>query len=232
MKIELKHGDFKKLDANLWILEGELPHHMPLPRTMTVFRLRNGDLWIHSAIAIDDLRQRQLEKFGRPAYLVVPSTMHRMDAPVYKETYPAIKVVCPEASKEKVEQKVHVDNSCETEFQGTEIKVHVMPGAKPIELAYELPLASGGKAMIFNDLLVNVSQPQGFLGTFLSLIGRVGAFRTPPSNKMILLDDRKKFHAWLDEQSKRTDLKMITVAHGDPVTEKVPQRLREAALQV
>ena len=232
MKTELKHGDFKKLDENLWVLEGELPHHMPLPRSMTVYRMRNGDLWIHSAIALDETRQRQLEKLGRPAYLVVPSTMHRLDAPVYKQTYPSIRVVCPEAARKKVEQKVPVDNSCEREFQGTEITVHKMPGAKPIELAYELPLAGGGQVLVFNDLLVNVDHPQGFLGKFLSLIGRVGAFRSPPSNKLILLDDRKKFHAWLDEQAKRSDIRLITVAHGEPVTERIPERLREAALQV
>ena len=231
MKTELKHGDFQQLDPNLWILEGELPHHMPLPRTMTVFRLKNGDLWIHSAIALDESRQRQLESFGRPTYLVVPSTMHRMDAPIYKQTYPHIKVVCPEGARKKVSDVVHVDNSCENEFQGTEIIAIVMPGAKPIELAYELPL-SNGKGMVFNDLLVNVENTKGIFGKFLSLIGRVGAFRSPPSNKILLLNDRKKFHQWLSDQSHRTDLSVITVAHGAPVTERIPERFAEAATQV
>jgi hypothetical protein len=232
MKTELKHGDFKQLDSNLWILEGELPHHMPLPRTMTVYRRRNGDLWIHSAIALDDARQAQLEALGRPTYLVVPSTMHRLDAPIYKQTYPHIKVVCPEAARETVAEKVPVDNSCENEFQGTEIKVVAMPGAKPIELAYELTLDDGRRAMVFNDLLVNVEHPKGFLGKALSLIGRMGPFRTPPSNKLLLLNDRERFHQWLEEQSHRTDLKIITVAHGAPVTDRIPQRFAQAALQV
>ena len=232
MKIELKHGDFKQLDKNLWVLDGELPHHMPLPRSMTVYRMADGGLWIHSAIALDDQRQRQLESFGRPTYLVVPSTMHRLDAPVYKETYPSIKVVCPEAAKAKVEQKVHVDNSCEDEFRNSEVTVHTMPGAKPIELAYELPLAGGGKAMVFNDLLVNVTRTKGLMGKFLTLIGRVGAFRSPPSNKLLLIDDRAKFHQWLDVQARRSDLKIITVAHGDPVTERIQQAFSQAALQI
>lgn len=232
MKTDLKHGDFKQLDKNLWVLDGELPHHLPLPRSMTVFRMNDGGLWIHSAIALDEKRQRQLESFGRPNYLVVPSKMHRLDAPVYKQTYPSIKVVCPEASRAKVEEKVAVDNSCENEFQGSEIKVHTMPGAKPIELAYELPLASGGKAMVFNDLLVNVTEVKGLMGRLLKFIGRVGAFRSPPSNKLILINDRALFHQWLDTQARRNDVKIITVAHGDPVTEKISQRFTEAAIQI
>jgi hypothetical protein len=228
----LPHGDFRQLDENLWVLDGTLPHHMPLPRSMTVFRMRDGGLWIHSAIALDEPTQRKMESFGKPKYLVVPNTMHRMDAPVYKATYPSITVVCPEGAIKKVSEKVPVDASCENAFQGSEVIVHTVPGAKPIELAYELPLASGGSALIFNDLLVNVTETPGVLGKFLKLIGRVGSFRSPPSNKMLLLNDRKAFQGWLKSQSLRPEIKIITVAHGEPVTQRAPQRLGEAALQV
>lgn len=228
----LPHGEFKQLDQNLWVLNGTLPHHMPLPRSMTVFRMRDGGLWIHSAIALSESTQKKLEAFGKPKYLVVPSTMHRLDAPVYKATYPAIQVVCPEAAIKKVVEKVPVDASCENAFQGSEVKVHVIPGAKPIELAYELPLASGGIALVFNDLLVNVENPTGLMGKFLKLIGRTGSFRSPPSNKLLLLDDRKQFQDWLQQQSMRPEIKIVTVAHGEPVTQRAPQRLSEAALQV
>lgn len=228
----LPHGDFKQIEENLWVLNGTLPHHMPLPRSMTVFRMKDGGLWIHSAIALDDRAQRKLESFGEPKYLVVPNTMHRMDAPVYKDTYPAIKVVCPKASMEKVSEKVPVDASCEEAFADSEIIAHVIPGAKPIEMAYELPLVSGKKALVFNDLLVNVTETKGILGGFLKLIGRIGSFRSPPSNKMLLLDDKKKFAAWLKEQSLRPEIQIVTVAHGEPVTQRAPQRLGEAALQV
>lgn len=231
MKTELKHGDFKQLADNLWILDGELPHHMPLPRTMTVYRLKSGDLWIHSAIAIDDRRQKQLESFGTPKFLVVPSTMHRLDAPIYKQTYPSIRVLCPEAARAKVEDKVSVDASCESEFRGPEIKAITMPGAKPKELAYELEVANG-KALVFNDLLVNVEHTHGLLGRFMKLIGRIGRFRSPPSNKLLLIDDRARFHQWLDDQAQRQDIKIVTVAHGDPVTTDIPHRFAAAAAEV
>ncbi len=228
----LPHGDFKPLDENLWTLEGSLPFHMPLPRTMTVFRLSNGGLWIHSAIALNAEGRRKLESFGAPKILVVPSTMHRLDAPVYKRLYPSIRVVAPEAAIKRVEEKVSVDASCENEFQGSEVIVHRMPGAKPIELAYEVPLARGGKALVINDVLVNVQQMPGLFGAVLKLVGRAGKFRSPPSNKLILLDDRRKFAAWLGQQSHRHDIKVITVAHGEAVTDRIPQLLSDAAKQV
>lgn len=228
----LPHGEFVQLDENLWILEGTLPMKVPLPRTMTVFRLRDGGLWIHSAIALNEKTRDKLESFGAPKVLVVPSTMHRLDAPKYKKLYPSIKVVCPEASRKKVQEKVPVDASCETEFQGSEVIAHVMPGAKPIELAYELPLKSGGKALVINDVLVNVTKTNGLFGSLLGLIGRTGAFRSPPSNKLILLDDRAKFKGWLETQSKRSDIKIVTVSHGDPVTSQVAAKFAAAAEQV
>ena len=228
----LPHGDFRQLDKNLWTLEGTLPHHMPLPRTMTVFRMQDGGLWIHSAIALRDDIRAKLESFGPPKVLVVPSTMHRLDAPVYKALYPGIKVVCPAAARSKVEDVVPVDDTCENAFRNSEVIAHTMPGAKPIELAYELPLSTGAKALVFNDLLVNVKSAKGVFGGLLKLIGRIGTFRSPPSNKLLLLDDRKKFHFWLEKQSKRSDVKVVTFGHGSAVTQGIPEHFAEAALQV
>lgn len=40
-----------------------------------------------------------LEVWGQPAYLVVPSDRHRMDAKVWKTRYPAIQVVTPPGAR-------------------------------------------------------------------------------------------------------------------------------------
>ena len=86
--------------------------------------------------------------------------------------------------------------------------------------------------MVFNDLLVNVPKVEGFVGRILKIMGRIGVFRSPPSNKMILLDDRAKFKEWLSAQSARKDIKIATVAHGAAVTTDLPGHFRQAALQM
>lgn len=227
----LAHSDLIPIDEKLWIVKGELPHHNPLPRTMTVYKMRDGGLWIHSAIALNDETQNKLEELGTPKYLVVPNTMHRLDAALYKRTYPHILVVCPLAAIEKVQQEVPVDLSCEEAFAQTEIKVVKIPGAKDIELAYEISL-SYGQALIMTDLLVNVPEVPGLGGVLLKLIGRIGFFRTPPLTKILLLQKREAFKNWLLYLSQRNDLKIITMAHGQPLTRNISHLLKQAAAQV
>jgi hypothetical protein len=45
------HGDLVELTEGLWIVTGSLPRS-GLPRNMVVYRLRDGGLLIHSAIAL------------------------------------------------------------------------------------------------------------------------------------------------------------------------------------
>jgi hypothetical protein len=229
----LPHGDFKQVDERLWTLDGELPHHSPLTRSMTVYKMKDGGLWIHSAIALNDETQKKLESLGHPTYLVVPNTMHRMDAAVYKKSYPDLKVFCPRAAISKVEEVVKVDDACENFFITGEIEALSIDGAKPIELAYELDLGKGkGKALVMCDLLVNVTDVRGVGGLLLKLTGRVGFFRTPPLTKLILLKQRKAFKNWLWKQSNKLDLKVITVSHGKAIRGNIRGLLRQAASEV
>lgn len=222
----LPHGDFEQLSENLWTLEGALPHG-PLPRTMTVYRMKDGGLWIHSAIAVEPEYLRKLESFGKPSYLVVPNTMHRLDAGFYKEAYPDLKVVCPAGAREKVEKEV--DDTCENAFAKTDVRADVLPGVKSIELAYELPLPDGKRAMVFNDVIANVPSLKGLGGLLLKAMGRIGFFRTPPITKLILLESREDFKSWLLQQSQRRDISVITVSHGQSVRNQIPQLFRRAA---
>lgn len=54
---------------------------MSLKRVMAVAKRADGKLVIHSAIAMTEDRMRELEGLGEPAYLIVPSRAHRLDAP-------------------------------------------------------------------------------------------------------------------------------------------------------
>ena len=89
----LRHDPLRKLAENLWEVVGDLPG-MPLTRRMTVVRLGSGELVIHSAIACDPATMRSIEALGTPAYIVVPSAFHRLDAHAYKARYPGARVVC------------------------------------------------------------------------------------------------------------------------------------------
>jgi hypothetical protein len=103
----LPHGKLVAVDDNILTVTGIL--RMPLadlPRRMTVVRISYKRLVIFSAIALDDSSMRVLETFGKPAFLVVPSDKHRIDAKIWKDRYPEMKVVAPSGSLTKVEKVV------------------------------------------------------------------------------------------------------------------------------
>src|SRR5688572_15746378 len=87
----LPHGKLTPVNERILTVVGELKMPlMELPRRMTVVRLKTGDLVVFSAIALREPEMAELEGFGRPAFLVVPSLRHRLDAPGYARRYPGI----------------------------------------------------------------------------------------------------------------------------------------------
>lgn len=79
----LPHGKLSAIDDNILTVTGDI--HMPLmdlPRRMTVVRLNDSRLIVYSAIALDEDEMASLEAYGRPAFLIVPSDKHRLDAKI------------------------------------------------------------------------------------------------------------------------------------------------------
>ena len=131
----LPHGELTKLAPNLYTVVGKL--RMPLgetPRRMTVVKLSGGGLVIYSAIALNEVEMRKLEALGAPAYLVVPSAIHRLDARAWKTRYPAIKVVAPEGAHAKVSDVVPVDANG-VDFGDERVRLTTVPGTAAREFA-------------------------------------------------------------------------------------------------
>src|SRR6476660_110926 len=106
----LPHGKLSEIDDDILTVVGEI--HMPLmdlPRRMTVVRLTDSRLVVWSAIALDEDEMVALEAYGRPAYLIVPSDKHRLDAKIWKDRYPELRVVAPEGARAVVATVVRVD---------------------------------------------------------------------------------------------------------------------------
>jgi len=221
----LPHGDLECLTPGLWHVQGTLKHQ-PLPRAMAVYRMPDGRLWLHSAIALDDARRTELEALGPIGVLLVPSGMHRLDAAVYKERYPEAQVVCPSAARAAVEKVVAIDAVAEDVLDDLGVRCHRPPGLKPDELVYELPL-DDGVALVFCDALFNLDELPGCAGRIAGWMGSTGFFGTTFIGRMFLAD-KAGWKGWLLDQSNREDVRVIHVAHGEPITRDCSRRLREA----
>src|SRR5882724_5220730 len=112
----MPHQPLQKLSENLWWAKAPIPG-VSIDRTMTLVRLSDGRLLIWSAAALDDASMQSIEAWGTPAFLIVPSALHRLDAAPYKARYPELCVLCPDGAKKAVAEVVAPDGSLQ-DFPG------------------------------------------------------------------------------------------------------------------
>mgnify|MGYP005993809071 CR=1 FL=1 len=88
----LPHGDIEKFFPNIWQVTGSLPR-MGLPRNMLIYKKPDGELVLHSVIALHKENMEELEQIGNVSSLIVPNSMHTFDIAAYQIKYVYAKVV-------------------------------------------------------------------------------------------------------------------------------------------
>jgi hypothetical protein len=218
----LPHDPPRQVTDDIRTVVGEIEMPlMTLPRRMTVVRLRGGRLVIFSAIALDEAEMRRLEEFGAPAFLIVPSDHHRMDAKIWKDRYPALRVIAPPGAREAVEKAVPVD-ATEADFGDPSVRLVTVPGTDEREAALEIR-RPGGLTLVINDVIGNIRDAHGFGGWLLRRMGFAGDEpHLPAPVRLNMVEDklalRGQFLAWANDPA----LRRILVSHGETI-EKDPQ---------
>ena len=225
----LPHGKLSEIDDNILTVVGQL--HMPLtdlPRRMTVVRLKDGRLVIFSAISLDEDEMASLERYGRPAFLIVPSDIHRLDAKVWYDRYPSMQVITPEGSRAKVEEVVGVD-AVVPQFDDPNVLFITVPGTRQREAALVVRTRNG-TTLVLNDLVGNIRNEQGFGGWLLRVAGFAGdEAQIPRVVKLAMIEDKNALRAQLLQWSDIPSLQRILVSHGSVIADDPRQTLRELA---
>jgi hypothetical protein len=228
----LPHGKLTQVDRDILTVVGDM--HMPLgdiPRRMTIVRLKDRGLVIYSAIALEEDEMKLLEGFGRPQYLIVPSDIHRTDAKIWKDRYPALHVVAPAGSRAKVEEVVPVD-ATGVDFADRRVELITVEGTDGKELALEVHGADG-ITLIVNDLIWNVGDRPGFGGWLLHALGFTGTTPHLPSFiERRTVRDREALRAQLEHWAEEPQLRRIIVSHGDVLTREPGHVLHDLATQL
>jgi hypothetical protein len=221
----LPHGKLERINERIVTVVGRLRMPlMELPRRMTAVRLKSGDLVIFSAIALREPDMAELEAFGLPAFLVVPSLRHRLDAPSYALRYPGLTVVAPRAGVEKIREVVRVDTSS-PEFGDPTVRYVEIAGDSALEVE-----GDDGLTIVINDLIGDIHGERGLGGWLLEVMGFAGDDPQVPGPVKLLLGKHKAevaghFLRWAD----RPDLKRIVVSHGDAIEGDAQAVLRKLA---
>lgn len=221
----LPHGAITQLSACVATVTGSLA--MPLTileRRMTIVRLSDGRLVIYSAMSLDDEGTRALESLGTPAFLVVPSHLHRLDAPAWKARFPEMTVVAPSGARGKVEELVPVDTSA-PRFEDPRVRFVEVEGTAGREGALEID-EDGRLTIVLNDIVGNLPTSDGIVLRTLGFATERP--RIPRMAKRMLVKDSKALRRQLETWAERPVARVL-VSHGRPIERDVPDVLKEMA---
>jgi len=223
--------EIKTSNGRLWMVTGDFKP----PRNMVVYKLKDGGLLLHSVVAMREEDQQKMEALGTPRVMIVPHGFHRLDAGVYKQRYPNIRVLCPASCRNAVEEVVKVDGTVEEEL----LSQYGVNFLKPAglrsyarELAYEVELDNAGnsKALIICDMLFNLeaSKSTWFARMMGSTTDGVQP-RVSRLGKLVFVADTHLLKEWWKFVAQIPNLNIVCVAHGEPVVGNIAEKLHHVA---
>jgi hypothetical protein len=223
----LEHGPVEKLSSKIWSVEGSLPKGSTR-RLMAIVKLNGERLLVHNAIALTDSEMAELERWGKPAYLVVPNGFHRQDAYIWKQRYPELRVLCPSGVRAKVEQEVAVDGSYTEDVGDSTVQLFHWRGSKDREGGV-LVRESDRATLIVNDMLLNLPKLGGMMGLML---GPTGVVSVPRAMRWMLVKDTQALKQHLIEVAQTPGLGRILVGHGQTIEGSAAEALQGAAARL
>ena len=222
----LPHEPIEKHAENLWSVSGNMPSGNQ--RRMTLARRADGGLVIHNPIALDDAEMKEVEAFGKPAFLIVPNAFHRQDAIIYKQRYPELSVLCPQTARKKVSQIVEVAGHLDEMPKDANVEVFHLRGMKEREGAIRVR-SKEGNGLVFNDALLNLEPGSGVAAFFMA---PTGTLSVPRFARWMLMKQGAELKQHLQELAGSSGLTQLVPGHGKVITSDAAPALQAAAARL
>ena len=174
----------KTIADEVWVADQPLKFFgLALGARMTVIRLPDGHLWIHSPIRLDEELQGQLRALGPVGFLVAPSKVHHLFIKPYIEAFPDAQVyVAPGLPKKREDlASATVLGSDPPEAWSAVIEQQLLLGAPYMNEVVFFHRPS--ESLLVTDLMFNISEARGWwTRNYLRWMGALGG---PRQSKMV-----------------------------------------------
>lgn len=180
----------KPVSDNIWIVEAPPIHRggMPLPLRMTVIRLADGGLLLHSPTAYEPELAAALDALGPVNHLVAPSYAHWMFVRDWRQAYPQAKVWAAPGVKRRWQVRAaglrideELGETAPPAWAGEIEQVIVRAGPFAEAAFFHKP----SRTLVLTDLIVNI-EPE-----------RLPAVWRPPARALGLASKRRKAPVYL-----------------------------------
>ncbi len=150
---------YNQIDANLWTVDGpELVFAgAPMHTRMTVVRLQDGRLWVHSPVALSEDVAGFLDDLGGPIdVLVAPNKFHHLFMDQWRDRYPAASVFAEHDVARKVPSLANAEilGNQPPDAYADDIDQVIFRGNRLFQEAVFFHKAS--RSAIFTDLIINL----------------------------------------------------------------------------
>jgi hypothetical protein len=202
------------LAADLWVATRPLPLIVgDIGTRMSVIRLRDGSLFLHSPVKLDAETRTALDALGPVRAVVAPSLVHHLFVGDYQAAYPqATLYAAPGLEKKRTDVPfgASLDDEPPPQWAG-QLEQHVFRGAPIInEVVFFHPAT---RTLLLTDLAFNIARPLSGRARFFTWLVKARGFG-PHRIIRFGVRDRDAARASL-ERILQWDFDRITVTHGD-----------------
>jgi hypothetical protein len=227
----------KPVAEDIWIVDGPVIRFgmpwpkMPFPTRMTVIRLKNGDLLLHSPTMADEGLIRAVKALGAPRHLIAPNRIHYWWIPDWHAAFPDAEVWLAPRVREQAGGRISFETS-ELAGRGKypwegEVETLAVEGGYMTEIVF---FHRASRTLVLTDLIENF-EPQK-LGPFMRLVARLGGVLAPdgqmPRDMRVTYRSNRAGMREAVETMIGWDPEHVIIAHGRWFRENGAAELRRA----
>ena len=193
---------------------------------MTVIRLPEGGLWVHSPVKLEAAARQAVDALGPVRFLVAPNVMHHLFVGDWAAAYPEARVVAPAGLRRK-RPGLRLDAELtDTPAPGyAEVfSQQLMRGVPKLDEYVFLHRPS--RTLLVTDLAFHIRQsPSWLTRTYIKLFGAYGKL-APTLLIKTMVKDRAALRASLDTVL-GWDFERVVVCHGEVLERGGREALRD-----
>jgi hypothetical protein len=182
---------------------------------MTVIRLRDKTLLVHSPVALDDATKKEIDALGEVAHVVAPSLFHHLHAGPAIAAYPKATLWAPRALRDK-RKDLRIDRDLEDATAGTWREDLVPVAIEGTMLGETVFVHPSSRSVVSADLTENFTSSD-HLPTRLYLKAG-GVYGKPGWNRLLrfVYRDKRAARRSVDRLLEH-DFDRLFLAHGDVI---------------
>lgn len=193
---------------------------------MTVVRLPEGGLWIHSPVKLDEAVRAAVDALGPVRFLVAPNVMHHVHLGAWAAAYSQAKVVAPTGLRRKrpeLRLDVELTDTADPGYAAVLSQQLVRGMPKLDEFLF---LHRPSRTLLVTDLAFNIRESPSWLTRAYLKLNRTYGKLAPTVLLKSLVKDRAAVRASLDTVL-GWDFERVVVCHGEVLERGGREALRD-----